>query len=50
MEYNSKNTSDTSGVHLEGIFYFHSLASLLETEIFDRCRITFFYKWPKDPF
>ena len=47
MQCNSENTSDTNGVHLEGNFYFHYLSLLLETEIFDRCIITFFYKWLK---
>ena len=48
MECNSENTSDAKGVHLEGFFfYFHPLSLLLETEVFDRCRITFFYKWLK---
>ena len=45
MECNSENTSDANGVHLEGNFHYLSL--LLETEIFDRCIITFFYKWLK---
>ena len=40
MECNSENTSDTNGVHLDGNFLF-SLSLLLETEIFDRCIITF---------
>ena len=47
MECNSENTSDASGVYLEGNFYFHYLSLLLETEIFDRCIITFFHKWLK---
>ena len=37
MECNSENTSDANGVHLEGKL-------LLETEFFDQCIITFFYK------
>ena len=50
MECNSENSSDANDVHLEGNFYFHSLSLLLETEIFYRCRITFFYKWLKAAF
>ena len=46
MDYNSENISDTNGVHVEGGFLF-SLSLLLETEMFDRCEITFFYKWQK---
>ena len=44
MECKSENTSDANGVHLEGFFYFHSLSLLLETEILNRCAITFLYK------
>ena len=47
MQYNSENTSDANGVHLEGNVLFHYLSLLLETEIFDRCIITFFHKWLK---
>ena len=47
MERNSENTSDANGVHLEGIFYFHYLSLLLETEISDRRIITFFWNWLK---
>ena len=46
MECNSENTSDANCVHLEGNVLF-SLSLLLETEIFDRCIMTFFYKWLK---
>ena len=46
MEYNSENNSDASRIHLEDNFLF-SLSLLLETEIFDRYGITFFYKWLK---
>ena len=44
MECNIDNTSDINSVHLEGKFLF---SILLETEIFDQCGITFFYKWLK---
>ena len=44
MECNSENTSHVNDVHLEGNFLFHSLSLLLEIEIFDQCRITFFIK------
>ena len=48
MECNSENTSDANGAHLEGNFLFLlSLSLLLETKIFDRCGISFFYKWLK---
>ena len=46
MESNSENISDANGVHLEGNFLF-LLSLVLETEIFDRCTITFFHKWVK---
>ena len=48
MECKSKSTNDTSGVHLEDNFLFSLSFLLLETEVFDRCGITFFYKWLKD--
>ena len=47
MEYNSENTSDANGAHLERNFLFPLFFLLLETETFDRCGITFFYKWLK---
>ena len=47
MKCNSENTSDANGVHLEGNFLFFSLFLLLYTKLFDRCGITFFYKWLK---
>ena len=47
MECNSENTNDGDDVHLEGNFLFLLSFLLLKTELFDRCIITFFYKWLK---